>query len=334
MLATDSFWSNIVRYLNEQKLTPVISNQVVNKAFLRSEDVARWAHEIEYPLSDTDDNLTRVAQFLSVTKRDPAGAKRDYLEFLSKRWLGLARAEQGADQEHLDRTERELSKLKFSELATQWLKLPDFEKDQDHPLRILANLDIPIYLTTSHHGFLEAALHAAGKHQFRSEVYCWCRDVKPEVPVECQPDGNFVPSVEQPLIYHLHGLDAYPDSIVLTEDDYLRFMASVVLEFGSTQFTPRSVIEAVSNSFLLLLGYELHAWDLSVLLHGILKRVKRHKRGFAIQIDPRGMDSITDLDKFKQYLERYFDEAAVDVCLGKPRDFMTTLRDKWQGPSR
>jgi hypothetical protein len=291
--------------------------------------VASWAQEVGYPLADTD-NLTRVAQFLSVTTHDPAGAKTRYLQFLKERLIELAREESGTHQEHLDHTEDELPGLKFSELATARLSTPDFEKDVDHPLRILAGMPIPLYLTTSHHGFMEAALEVAGK-PYRSEVYCWREYVKEVVPETCQPDFSLELDPDKPLIYHLHGLDHYPDSLVLTEDDHLEFLASVVREFDESKYTPNKVRTAITSSFLLLLGYELHAWDLSVLWHGILKPRERHYRGFAIQVDPDKVKDVTDYDTFRKYLKEYFGEAKIDVYWGTPQSFMITLRDKWGG---
>lgn len=342
MLRTDINWEEIVGYIRAKKLTPVISNQLVNKAILGGEHVATWAGEIGYPLGDTD-NLTRVAQFLCVTKT-PGGAKLEYLQFLKRRLLELARADFEAGQEHLDptdrdskagqhldRTERELARLSFSELATERLNYPDFVKDKDHPLWILATMDIPIYLTTSHHSFMEAALHQAGKHEFRSQVYCWSQHVKDEVPEKCRPDLSFVPDDKRPLIYHLHGLDAYPDSLVLTENDYLEFLASFVADFRDQDVTPSKVRTSVTSSFLLLLGYELHAWDLRVLWQAIPKGPERRHPGVAIQLDPRETGNIENVEAFQQYLQEYFGEAKIGVCWGTAEEFMVTLQDKLQG---
>jgi hypothetical protein len=325
---TDIDWDDTISSLQSNKLTPVISNQLVNQMLFGSGHVASWADGIHYPLPDTD-NLSRVAQFLSVTD-DPDRTKRNYLRFLKENLLDLARAEPNANREYLERVKRGMTRLTFSELATEWLRYPDFEKEKDHPLRILADMDIDIYLTTSHHAFMEAALRATGKKP-RSEVYCWCDHVQYVVHEECRPNPDFEPAVETPLVYHLHGLDSFAESIVLTEDDHLRFLASIVQNLGDARFIPHKVRTAIANSLLVLLGYELHAWDLRVLWHGLLNAGKRHTRGFSIQLDPDKTEGIRDCEAFQSYLQEYFDRAKIDVYWGTPQDFMTTLRDKWRG---
>ena len=66
------------------------------------------------------------------------------------------------------------------------------------------------------------------------------------------------PSKEQPLVYHLHGFDQYPESLVLTEDDYLEFLVAISSDKGrNTDPVPKPVREALVESSLLLLGHSL-----------------------------------------------------------------------------
>jgi hypothetical protein len=88
---------------------------------------------------------------------------------------------------------------------------------------VWADLPVRVVLTTSPYTFIEDALRRAGKTP-RTEVCRWRKELDSIEPVI---DGDYRPSALEPLVYHLHGLDAYPDSLVLTEDDHLEFLVNV-----------------------------------------------------------------------------------------------------------
>jgi hypothetical protein len=45
-------------------------------------------------------------------------------------------------------------------------------------------------------------------------------------------DENHRPSPTEPLVYHLHGFDQVPPSLVLSEDDYLEFLVAIPRDKG------------------------------------------------------------------------------------------------------
>lgn len=320
-------WYFITEQIYQKKLTPIISNQLINASLFGDDNLVQaWANKINYPLADGDD-LTRVAQFLSVTRQDTTRAKSSYLQFLKQSLLELARAEPGADESFLKQVKSELRGLTFSQLAIGRLGYPDFSEEPYNPLSILARLDIPIYLTTSYHHFMEAALKVVGKIP-RTEVYCWRYELEDNIPPEFVTDPDFEPDTQTPLVYHLHGIDDYPDSLVLTEDDYLAFLVNVTQDFG-THVIPNSVRNALSSSLLLLLGYDLHAWDLRVLLQGLIKGKPLRPRSFAIQLIP-SEDDTKNAAQFQEYLQKYFGQARFDVYWGDPQSFMKTLWGEWE----
>ena len=321
-------WDFIIEQIQRKKFTPIISNQVINNLLFGSHNVVQaWAGDRDYPLADSD-NLTRVAQFVSVTQQDLSRAKSGYLYFLKNSLLKLARTEPDANQAFLDQVQGELRGLTFSQLAAERLHYPDFKKESDNPLSILAALDIPIYITTGHHHFMEAALRAIAKTP-RTELYCWREGLQDNIPPKYQTDPNFEPDLETPLVYHLHGIDDYPDSLVLTEDDYLEFLVNVTRDFN-TEDIPSTVRNALSNSLLLLLSYDLHAWDLRVLLQGIIKGKPRRPRSYAIQLIPNEVQRREKTEQFQAYLREYFDQVKFDVYWGDPQSFMQTLWQKWE----
>ncbi len=322
-------WEFITDQIYQKKCAPIISNQVVNNSLFGSDNVVQaWADKINYPLADKD-NLTRVAQFLSITRQDSTRAKSTYLQFLKRKLLDVASADPDVGQDFLDEVKSELRSFTFSQLATERLYYPNFKEEPDNPLSILAMLDIPVYLTTSHHRFMEAALKAAGKTP-RTEVYNWREDLEDSLPPEFRTDLDFEPAVKTPLVYHLHGLDDHLGSLVLTEDDHLEFLVNVSRDIQESDIIPSSVRNALSSSLLLLLGYNLHAWDLRVLLQGLIKGKPRRPRSFAIQLRPGQEDNIKDSGQFQEYLHKYFGQARFDVYWGAPRSFMKALWQEWE----
>src|SRR5262249_39822794 len=109
---------------------------------------------------------------------------------------------------------------------------PHFDDVPDHPLLLLANLDLPIYLTTSYYTVLEAALTRTGKRS-RTEFCRWHQRLES---LPSGYEGDFQPTRQEPLVYHLYGLDTYPESLVLTEDDSLEFLVAISRQwFGQNQ---------------------------------------------------------------------------------------------------
>jgi hypothetical protein len=321
-LSNNIEWDFIVDKIFEKKCTPVISNQVVNGTLFGEQNVVEaWANKVGYPLADRD-NLTRVAQFFSVTK-DISRAKSNYLRFLRRNLFDLAEKDPNIDPGFLSQLKRERA-LTFSQIATEKLRYPNFAKEPDHPLTILATMDIEIYLTTSHHHFMEAALKASGKNP-RTEVYPWRQVLEDNIPVKYRSDLDFVPDVENPLVYHLHGIDDYADSLVLTEDDHLEFLVNVTQDIKDPDITPSTVRNALSGSLLILMGYRLHDWDLLVLLEGLIKSQPDRPPGYSVQFVLEDREHITNKAKFDDYLQKYFANTKFDVYLGKLEDFAQTL---------
>lgn len=323
-------WDFFLGQIAQKKLTPIISNGLINSPLFGGQNVAQaWAESINYPFEADRDNLTRVAQFLSVTTKDPLQAKSDYLRFLNRKLLEVAATQPGAEADYLAQVRREARGLTFSQLATERLKTPHFAPESDHPLCVLASLDIPIYLTTSQHRFIEAALEALQKTP-RTEVYCWREGLVENISPDCRTNLDYEPAVKAPLVYHLHGLDDHPDSLVLTEDDHLEFLVNVTQDIRRPDVIPSTVRNALSNSLLLLLGYDLHAWDLRVLLQGLIRGRTRRSRSFAIQLEPSEAQGVTDTDEFCKYLQEYFDQVQFNVYWGDPYNFTQELWTAWE----
>jgi hypothetical protein len=325
----DLDWKTIIRRIKGGKFAPIISYQVTSHHFRDSLAVVRaWADEVGYPLADRD-NLARVAQYASLIGRDALAAKEDYLDFLKRRLLERAKAELEPDETQffLKTLEDELLDLSFSEVAAR-LGYPAYDNDLDNPLRILAELPLPIYLTTNFATFMEDALKAAGKEPV-TEVCYWNEDFADDVPSVFEQDPDYEPGIEEPLVYHVHGLDAHPSSVVLAEDDYLDFLVTVSQDADAI---PTRVSQALTDSSLLLLGYQLQGWDFKSIFRSLIttKRSSRRLLSLSIQLMP-DRELVEDHESAQEYLERYFDKANFEIYWGDAQQFMKELWEKWEG---
>jgi len=132
---------------------------------------------------------------------------------------------------------------------------------------------------------------------------------------------DFTPTPEEPLVYHLHGIDTEPESLVLTEDDYLAYLVAVTSERGrSTDVIPACVRKALSGSSLLLLGYDLSAWDFRTLMWGLIKgRPVERKSVCVLQLDPDAAEA--------GYLKKYLAKVNFKVDW---RDLQTYARELYK----
>jgi hypothetical protein len=155
------------------------------------------------------------------------------------------------------------------------------------------------------------------------------------LPSVFEVDPSYYPTSDEPLVYHLLGLDAYPASMVLTEDDYLDFLVTISAD---RRIVPRRVKQALSDSSLVLLGYDLQGWDFRVLFRGLIarKRSTRRTLSVAIQLAPAADETgqPAEIDSAQSYLERYFDKANFKIYWGSPGGFVQDLWNKWEKAQR
>ena len=277
----DEQWERLLARIASGYCTPFLgAGACVGTLPLGSEVAQRWAKSANYPLEDEYD-LGRVAQFVGVDADDPMWPKEKLCSELS----GLGP--------------------------------PDYSHP-DEPHAVLAELPLRVYVTTNYDDFMVQALRRAGKEP-RQEVCRWNSAVRDE-PSVFDHDGGFVPSPEQPLVFHLHGRLDVPESIVLTEDDYLDFLVSVSRD---QQLLPPQIQRSLSNTSLLFMGYRLADWDFRVLHRGLVMTSEQSLRrlSVAVQLPPS--------ESARSYLSSYFGAMSVLVYWGTARDFAAELHERW-----
>jgi hypothetical protein len=341
------YMDDIMPFIKKGSVIPIISNSLRIEQIFRDEqaltdhmsDTAEffdedltideqltkeWAAEIHYPMID-DHNLARVAQFYQVEQKESLLAKTKYLKFLTTYLLDINMEEAGY-QDIV--SQLRMQEACFSDIVQQ-LDYPRFPPGMEDPLRVLAKLPLKIYVTTSYYNFMERALEAENKKP-RTRVCFWTGGKLSARP-EHTSDPLYEPTDTEPAVYHLFGLEDYPQTLVLSEDDYMNFLISVA-EDTNTQnpLVPLRLREGLAESRLLLLGYHIKDWDFRVLFRFILKyrSIDSAPRGMLIQLQP-GKKQSGNKEKSIEYLGNYFDKRQFDVDWTNAEKFIRKLWKEW-----
>ena len=277
----DRDWELLLDRIEDRRCTPFLGAGACHGTLPMGSALARsWATEHAYPLEDRGD-LARVAQFMGVHRGDGMLPKEEMCRLLD----GLGQ--------------------------------PDFAGEHE-PHAALARLPIPIYLTTNYDNFMVAALERHGKDPQR-ELCRWngSPSMRAEPKVLRQA---FVPTPANPIVFHLHGHTGVPESLVLTEDDYVDFLVAISRDW---RLIPHQIQKALADTSLLFLGYQLADWNFRVLHRGLVMAGEQARRRLSVTVQLRRSDAA------QAYLNKYFGSMSVRVYWGTAADFIAELSDRW-----
>jgi hypothetical protein len=198
---------------------------------------------------------------------------------------------------------------------------PNFERN-DEPHASLALLPLPLYVTTNYDNFMVDALQLA-KKQPRLEICRW-NNASTLKTVPRVLDGRFVPDAAAPVVFCLHGHLSVPESLVLTEGDYLEFLVAASQDYQ--RVVPVPLQGALGSTSLMFVGYSLADWDFRVLHRGILAGITRSLRRLSVTVQLPRRDT-----QQEEYLEKYFaDLMEVKVFWGTAQEFAAELSQRWR----
>jgi hypothetical protein len=269
-------FQQLLKKIKEKKVIPFVGPEVSQPWIPLGNDTAsKWAIENNYPLEDSY-QLSRVAQFLAI----------QYDSSVTK------------------------DKLK-SELES--ISPPDFSLEtlRDEPLAVLADLNLPIYITTNYDHFLEAALRKKGKEPI-SDFCRWSEELKDyaddyEINSNLySKDSGLQITSATPLVYHLHGDIDHPLSMVLTEKDYIEFVIFLNKE-NETTVLPLEIRKKINSEHLLFIGYSLYDISFSVIFQTVISSGKANRQSVGISVQlmsPHG-DNKMNVENAREYLEKY-----------------------------
>jgi hypothetical protein len=278
----DEDWDLLLRRIKAGSCTPFLGAGAAVGTLPLGDDIAkRWAREHRYPLDDPSD-LARVSQFVGVQSDDAMLPKE------------LIRGE------------------------LEGLGPPDFAR-ADEPHAALAELPLPVYITTNYDHFMAAALEAKGKDPKRE--FCRWNSSPSVVHEPVVLARRHVPTPANPVVYHLHGHLGVPESLVLTEDDYLGFLVALSRD---ASVLPHQILKAFASTSLLFLGYRLSDWSFRVIHRGVVMAGDPTLRRLSVTVQLPATDEAS-----RSYLDKYFGSYRVRVFWGTASEFVAQLRERW-----
>jgi len=307
-------WDALISSIGHQQCTPIIGPGLAEPFIGSRREIAqRWAEERNFPMSPHErEDLPQVAQYLSVDQ-DPNFACNSLMDCLGKefrqRFAGYLTDTTGA-----------------ASLEQQIAAVGErcWEDNPAEPHWMLAKLALPIYITTDPSNLLVKALTCAEKAP-RVEICRWNEDIA-QLPSVAEQDPQYVPTVKEPLVFHLFGSFREPKSLVLTEDDYFDYLIGVT---KNRKLIPGKVLRALTDSALLFLGFQLEEWNFRVLFRCLMNQEGANRRKnyahVAAQIDPEE-GRILDAEGARRYLEAYFQHGNISIYWGNPEDFLKELQ--------
>lgn len=288
-------WKRLISQLSRGDCTPFLGAGACHGTLPSAAEMSMdWADRYEYPFPDHRD-LARVMQYISISEGNPVEIK----ERVREEFAGKGP--------------------------------PPFDHPTE-PHALLARFPIRVFITTNYDDFLTKALAWAGKAP-ESVICPWYLPATAnynEFFSRVPPDR---PPPEKPLVFHLHGNLKIPKSLVLTEADYLEFLANIAgsrIEEGM-QLVPNIVLNAMTDYPLLFIGYSLQDWTFRVLFHGLLRTQSDvlRRRSISVQLRPPVNGSIAAAERrAEEYITRYLEGWQISIFWGTAADFCRELRDR------
>lgn len=287
-------WERLVDQLRHGHCVPFLGAGACDGVLPSARELARyWADQCEYPFADRD-NLARVIQYDAVTEEDAVTVKERVAHYLQSRLHN---------------------------------RLPDFTAPAQ-PHALLAAQPIPLYITTNYDDILQTALRRAGRRP-RTAVCRWARDGAPRRAGARSDDLD--PHPDTPVVFHLHGEATDPNSLVLSEEDYLEFLINLAIDKAADDriMIPTPVVDALANRPMLFIGYSLQDWTFRVLFHGLRRTLapSRKRRHMSIQLRVDHPDAEAK-NRAETYLRKQLDDWDITIYWGTAEEFCTELHDR------
>lgn len=291
----DSDWNLLLRRIKDGKCTPFLGAGACYPILPLGSDIAKgWAKSNKYPLKDSWD-LVRVAQFLAVMI-DPMFPKEEMIKLLKSN-----------------------------------NELPDFNApDEIHG--VLADLKLPIYVTTNYDDFMGQALISRNV-EVQREFCRWNSYIKKHYrqSIFSQNPSGFEPTPENPVVFHLHGLDEVPESIVITRDDYLDFLVNINRDSDQNDpMIPLRIQQAFAGTSLLFLGYGIEDWNFRVIFRHIASYLEKSIARTHVSVQLAPCEEGEQKEDAIEYLNRYFGKLDIRVYWGTCNEFTRDLKAKWE----
>jgi len=289
-------WERTVYLIRERECTPFIGAGTSSELVRTGDDLAAdLARKYGYPFDEVHD-LARVTQFAAVREGSPLYVKK-----------------------------------RFTDDVFASVGHPDF-REANEPHALLADLRLPVYVTTNYDDFMYEALVDKGRAPQRA-ICPWYTTDPAEVADATrlfEDPAGFNPDISRPIVYHLHGHHGTPESLVLTEDDYIDFLVRISAD---PKLLPAVIRKSLRGRMLLFIGYSLADWTFRVIFRSLLSAWppgSRHQH-VSVQLPPTADGGAGDKSqRIQEYLDQYFERERISICWKTAREFSAELRQRWE----
>lgn len=183
-------------------------------------------------------------------------------------------------------------------------------------LRALAELGFPLVITTNYDQLFEDALIAAGKRP-RVAVY------KPNSEAT---DDYRDPTAESPVVFKIHGDILRPETIVITDEDYIQFVLRMS-DKDPYDPVPLTLKYYLTGWTTLFVGYSLLDYNLRLLFKTLRWKIDRASVPDMYSVDYHPDPLIFDVWHNQR---RYVKFVAEDVWMFVPRLYERVLGKEFQ----
>jgi len=287
----DFNWNILLERIVDKKCTPFIGAGASANFLPTAKQLANaWASKFKYPLQDKN-NLARVAEYV-ISQTDPMYPKENIQKMFSQKGS------------------------------------PDFNNPNE-PHSLLAELRLPIYITTNYDDYMKQAIECHGR-DCNVQYTHWNHYLKSKCSND-RFDSDFTPNPHFPLVFHLHGCCEPWQSMVLTERDYIDFLINLSRD---KDMLPPCIVEALAGTSLLFIGYSLDDWTLRVIFRGLMSSMGANLgcKSLAVQLRPNGK-SDDEQARACEFLKNYFRghfKVDIDIYWGNTDQFVSEFRTKWE----
>lgn len=282
-LLSQTDWEVLITRIKDGRCTPFLGAGACYGILPLARDIALEWAERHGYPMEDIDDLGNVAQYVAITTSDPTFPKELIAKLLEKVYP------------------------------------EDFGAiEKSHGL--IAKLPSPVFITTNYDDFLYRSLQAVGKKPKR--VICaWNTLIEKET--EYLLEEDFSPSEETPIVFHLHGINEVPESIVLTEDDYVDFLINLGRYKYQKNIIPHQIQKAITSSSLLFMGYGMRDWSFRVIFRGLISQMEDSLRRTSLAVQLKKEDK-----RQEEYLNKYFGEMKIKVFWGNAAEFIEELNKR------
>lgn len=296
MTLTDTEWNSLVDNIIDGDVIPVLGAGACFKYIpLGSQIPELWLPDAkEYLGEDMAKQLPHVAQYHRVVEGDAVNIKKKFIR-------------------------------KYIEPNAKGL---DYTL-QSEPHGRIAPMPFDTVITTNYDDMMKSAFSAFDKNP-ETLICPWNIDDKTTKKNEIKRQGEIIPSKDAPVIFHLHGHKSVPRSLVLLEEDYEQFLASLAKpssgQSEAESILPAYIQDGLANRPLLFIGYSIADMTFRSVFRGLLNTVNsiNRRRHITVQYVKN------PASKQDAYLSQYYDSMNITFVNQPAADFTSKLLEKYQ----